>query len=662
MSSSNATQNTDGAPACWIPDRQNNMGIPTLHEDQEELPPHVRVVRDGVRKACRRIVQPDPDRQTVLPPFPQNAIRTVEDLFTRAYAAVDETWTSAGVDALIQGLCEEWKGQLTEECADLRAALENAPKVVQAVRNRFMGTLEELRSALPDAWDTLLALASERQIHAQAVLRSWIRHIPATAEQELGCTRAELQLFLDCTSLQKFMDHAYIKQRALADREGGSNATKLGKGTETQAAAQWIYEVVPEDEDQYSFASDTCKEDRIVTKGFGDMFPFEWTRMTKKFIWLIERTQKKIDGGLLPQYYTKFVEYLRALHKFYQAQENIKPDHDPRKLDQMMKEAFQAGMEAYRQGCKLTLIPEATPSIAGDANKQDIGMRFGIVTPELQRYNHTIAESQSNALKWYVDLIGEQEQELLSAPPCISPVLPSVEMVGAGCNLHFRVGGTNDLGRADVHPNFIRKEAEEEFALLTALFPGLKDTDDNAYQNEALEHYVNHEQGHSICPLEDPKVCTRIGYGDNSDDGWILEELKAEAASAMIRKIGLEKQSSSSNRWNEAFAAKLGSIVTIVATSAEDGMGDRYFFSGLKLLWELMVKGIVVEEGDHYRVTDPERGLRVLAAAGDAVIREYYADPAADAEKAATFVAKVRMLKEQPRLQKFIAAAQKAED
>jgi len=234
--------------------------------------------------------------------------------------------------------------------------------------------------------------------------------------------------------------------------------------------------------------------------------------------------------------------------------------------------------------------------------------------------------------------------------------------MGSGFNLHFRVGGTNDLGRADVHPNFIRDEAREEKEKLEALFPEMQAVSQEAYQDEALRHYANHEQGHSLFPFEDPSVCARTGYGEHAEEIWILEELKAEAESSAIRSAVLKQQSATPSQIRDAFAAKLGSIVTLVSTSAQDCMGSRYFFSGLFLLHRLMESGVLVEDHDHFRITDPVRGLAVLASTGDEVIERYYADPQAGPEKAFAFVAQVRDLVNQPQLQRFIRMAEDVEE
>jgi len=639
------------------------MSIRPLNEASDAVPFSVRFVRDQIRTRVRAsLPEKSSDQPSSFPAYPRGNVRTIEDVFVHALAEVDRSWTTAHVDELIAGQCKQWQQQLPDSYAELREELGDTPSVLKAIRNRFMGRLEELRVALPEAWDTLLALASERQLQAQLLLRHWAQNFPSGEEERLDFTAAELQLFLDCSLLQKFMDHAYAKQRWLADRPGGTRATKLGRTPAMQADAQWIYEVIPSGSDQYRYALDESDDRQTETRGFGAMFPFEWPHMTKKVQWLAEQTSKQVASGALPPHYRDFVSYLRKMHTFFVAQEHAGAHADPRELGRLMAEAFQEGVTAYRNGCRVVPVMEATPSVAGDANKQDIGMRFGIVTAELQRHAIEFQQSQSVALERYQHFLRDQSSVLLSSPPSVAPVLPSLEMMGSGFNLHFRVGGTNDLGRADVHPNFIRDEAREEKEQLEALFPEMQVVSQEAYQDEALRHYANHEQGHSLFPFEDPSVCARTGYGEHAEEIWILEELKAEAESSAIRSAVLKQQSATPSQIRDAFAAKLGSIVTLVSTSAQDGMGSRYFFSGLFLLHRLMESGVLVEDHDHFRITDPVRGLAALASTGDEVIERYYADPQAGPEKAFAFVAQVRDLVNQPQLQRFIRMAEDSEE
>ncbi|MDD4628122.1 MAG: hypothetical protein PHE68_01875 [Candidatus Peribacteraceae bacterium] len=660
MHSGNSGSSAGNEGSHWKPDDRNLSGLRPLGEAADAVPASTRFVRDDVRSLVRKAITPEGSAEHLrLPPYPQDRIHSAEDLFSRALEEVDRLWSTAHVDEAIGDKCSEWRTRLSGENDDLRTLLTESAEVMESMRSRSLGALEELRTVLPEAWDTLNQLASERQLQAQILLRHWARNFPADEGKRIGLSGAELQLFLDCSLLQKFTDTAYAKQRWLSDRPGGTRTTKLGRDPVKQAAAPWVYEVIPEGE-QYRYAQDEEEDLLTEARGLGEMFPFEWSHVAQKIRRLADETEKKIDGSVLPAHYRTFVSYLRKLSAFLQAQQKVTAETDPVSLARLMADAFREGVHAYRAGCKVVMLFEAVPTVAGDANKQDIGMRLGIVTPEFQQSAKALEPSRIVAQERYRRFIGANGAQLLSIPPEVPPVVLSQEIFGSGPNLHFRVGGTNGPQRIDLHPNFIREEAQGELKRLAILFPALDDIPPERYGYEALQHYAGHEEAHSLFATEDAKTGVRIGLGAHGEDGWILEELKAEAESASIRKEMLERQHASPDAVRLAFAAKLGSIVTIVATSAEEGVGERYFFSGLLLLRKLLDGGIIAEEADHYCVTDPEKGLGMLAAVGDEVIEKFYADPEAQPEAVGAFVQSIRLMKENPRVQKFIAAAKAA--
>jgi len=595
----------------------------------ESIPESIRSVTHDVR----RMLQTSMERTT--PPCPLEKIHSVDDLFGAATRTIGERWNASSLPDFLMRESQQWLKQLpaTPALTEVREILQNPERINTLLSSRQMGTLEPLRTALPEAWKKLLLLSSERQLSTIGLLRQWLKEIPESKLTEWGVRHAEIALLLEMgASLGKYFDHAFIKQMELADLPGGSAATKLGK--EKRKGSQYLYDPYVAEQ-----------SDEIAPRTYSQVFPFEWSRIQKHFERLANETDQMIAQNQLPQEkYAGLPAFLRKLAAAYGS-----PLTNPEELATQWKDVYESGAALSLNGCPLAVIAQAIPTVAGDANKVDVELRLGFTDTNTRNLMGRLAPTHSEGQKLFDALLTGKEH-LVEEYRTISPAVLTSHAMGFGPNLYWRVDAEQRPSHSLLHPDVVIESAKEDLPQLQKIF-GITMAPDR-YAQAALTELDAHETGHMVfCWLDQP-VANRIGLNEQGES-WVLEELKAETTGARLLHERLQKQKDLDA--GEQLTAKLSSILYYITQKSPEGSGERYYYTGLAELQILLAEGVIVPEGNRYAIRNPERGLKVLAEHGEELLRRYYANPDSSPAQVHAFVSSLKeRLKSDQRVQSFL--------
>lgn len=158
------------------------------------------------------------------------SFHSIESCFESIDQLVQTHWNEAifsptNPDLPMNKLISEWKKTLAENDAEkygqLIKDLGNLESVNQQFSLRQFGFLEELRESLPEAWLSMLAISSERQMAKVIIAAEWFKYLSEDQIKEFGfSSKTELDYVLLLQSLSgKYVDQAYIKQVMVADAE-----------------------------------------------------------------------------------------------------------------------------------------------------------------------------------------------------------------------------------------------------------------------------------------------------------------------------------------------------------------------------------------------------------------------------------------------------------
>ncbi|NLG07163.1 hypothetical protein GX553_01760 [Candidatus Peribacteria bacterium] len=587
----------------FTPDDRNRLTPFAMHtEDTEGVEPMASSTAMHMIQEVRCRVHAILEQDTSYPAAPES-ITSPEALIECAFAEVDGVWERSGVNQRIAELAEEWATAVPADDEEgLQAALRHGG-ALQKIRDRFMGPLESLRSLQPASWMTLMHLSAERQMHAVILLRHWMQktQLPDATFSRMGISRTEMALLLQIAGLcGKYVDQIYIKQMELADQKGGQYKTPL-----TKASGSWLF---------YDFVNEDNTGGADV-KSFGEVFPFESKRMTKHFHRIADDVAERVTSGSLNQSYHHLPEALRSFAQLIHASSKT----DGSILLGIWERLQDELAQCTAQGCPIALFAAGGRSVAGNANKMDMELRLGLVTPQCTRMLADMETLQANAQHLCDEIVREApvQPTLHSVPPSVV----AIHAFGFGPNLHFRTGAEALEKRIVMHPDCMLDDALDEEEIANAIFPDLlQSIPQEEYIRASAKNYYAHEATHTIFSSNDPQATNRIGSGTAET---ALEETKAEIFSAELLRRMPEDQH------RAIFASKLAAYLVLLRdNSPTDGVGVAYYTSGLLGLHALSMAGIVQIEGDRLVIQDAARGLQVLAEAGTQLMQEFYTNPA----------------------------------
>jgi len=592
-------------------------------EQTERLPAHAQFgkeIRRGLLGTIEKEGWPE------APHEPESA----ESFFDTVRETVAERW-SEGAAELMQERARSWK-----EPADPHA-------VEEGLSIHQLGQFESFREnpEMQQAWYDLLAAASERQLAELSLARKWSKELPDAALEKFGVARVELELFIDAAAiLGKYTDQAYVKQTEMADAPGGSEETSLGRNE--VKGAEYIYDV-PKDGSR--------KKDDVDLLAYREVFPFEFMGIDRGLRELARRAQAAIDGGALPERNRGLSEYLEQLADAYSSGETNAQDLEARAthLDALYEQwrALEAPMrKLLEQDCPIVVVYQGAPSVAGDAEKTDVELRFGIRTEGCKTTEQQLALPDARQA---AETIGKRYESQLAEKQTLIPLpLASAQPFAFGPNLHWRTRA--EFGEASIlfHLDAMKDSAllREKPLVARALANG---ADWNA--ESSFRDTIYHELAHAIVPSEDKNVMKRIGKGDAAGP---LDELKAEVLGMAIAETLHGEGKLTDEDLEQALVAKIGVALDYLVNRGED---DDYAITGAGMLDRLLAEKVLIPEGEKYEITDAKKGIATLAAYGREIVEQFYVSDESTPEAVSTFIQSTKAKRNNKRVQRLLAAA-----
>lgn len=593
-------------------------------KNNENIPPYIsfgRQLRDNLTKSAEIDGWPS---------TPEN-LTTPEDLFENAKAAVTERWALAN-GTILAAESEKWLGTIPdgEEFTTIKAILSDPELFEEKLRIKHFDVLEPLRKLNPEAWRTLLVASSERQLAEVVLLKRWIKDVPDVELGNVGLSREELLLFTDMAGIfGKFVDQVYIKQVELADAPGGSSETKLADAD----GSGFIYDpYISEDSDD------------IVLKTYSEVFPFEWGRLSQRFIDVARKTTGLLQDGKLPSTYGMLPYYLQRLGEVYGSDITSLDG-----MDEMWEELYKDGRNLSDSECPLMIIAQGSASVAGEAEKVDAELRLGIRTKKTH-----ILDTKTKSLQGYSQAIVDANIITLQRNYDVADVIFNYQPFAFGPNLHGFTRGESTEGEILTHANAVEDVAAvSELPLLRKMI-ALAEIEPTDYLTAANIETALHEYGHEVIHTEDKKVKKRIG---KSRDAIFLEELKGETVGMLVLKDALESGKEDFNP-DTQLLAKVGTLFDYVANKAQDGeSGSDYYYLGTILLERMLSRGVLVAEGGKYALTDGREGIGVLAGLGEEILELYTSDQTTPA-KVKEYVKNIKKVSDTDHVKELISRLQ----
>jgi hypothetical protein len=588
---------------------------------QEALPDYVQFSRGDLRDSLKISNEEWPQAP--------ESFSGVEDLFSKAKAAVGERWRSKTLP-LLANKCEQWLSQIpdTDGNRKLRSILKNASLLDEKMEMNYYEAVADLRSMIPEAWRTLLMASSERQLAEVALFRRWTRSLSEESAKKTGLSKPELELFADIPAfLGKYIDQGYLKQLEQADRPGGSSPSSFP--SEVRGADR-IYDIQREE------------GGNIEHWPFVAAFPFELKGFSKLVLHLKSKVEGMLAKGLLPKNYTEMPVYLGRMAELYSS-----PEASPQVLaDRWGKELAEDANRLSREGCPMVLIPQSTAAVANDANKVDIELRLGLRTPQVEAL-----EKEAGAIRKSAQSIADQYPQAVKEPAKIPSVTLTYQPFAFGPNLYWITRGESPEGKILSHVNSVAEVAKrQEVPLLEKMFEVGK-IDPEAYSEWAKMETILHELAHSILAKEDETVSKRTGTVSEST---LVEELKADSVNMLLLKKVIEDGEVRLDIENQ-FRAKLGAVCDYLANKPDTQYG-RYYFNAVKIAHDLLKAGAIEKiDSGKYAIRDARKGIDIVAGIGQEVLA-LYADLNTTPETVKAYADKMVALREDPMTQEFITA------
>ncbi len=599
-----------------------------LHKN-EKVPQYVQAGLE-VRYLLAEAGKEDPSWKEMPP-----NIEKVEDFFDVAKATVTKNWNEKVQGVLVEK-AQKWATEL-EAKADSKydamiSVLRDPQALEEKMRIRQFGVLEPLRNVdgLEHAWAELLFMSSDRQLAEVTVARRWLKSVdaeknPGLLEKWGLKSKVELELLIDSAALLgKFVDHAYVRQVEFADAPGGSKKTKLAQ----EKGSRYLYDVY-----------DDPKSDSVTVKSYAEVFPMEFDGLKTGFLTLASKAEEAVKNGILGQEYKKFGPYLRQMAYAY--------DLRTEKTDKAAKEWDQLGKsvkELADDGCPIMLVPQSDASVAGDAKKVDAEIRLGFISRESRELTEVV-----NHFRALADEVLKEQRPYMDTDHKVGPIIMNYQPFSFGPNLYWTTRGQAGKDKIVAHTN-----AVEEVAKTTAL-PALRRVfvevpEEEIFRTASILDNALHEVGHGLAPTADDQIKARIG---SSSEATAAEELKADVGNMKLVALTLEKGNPLNINIGAQFFGKLGDVCDYLKnkSSKVGTSGERYHTDGVAIIARLIEKKVIVPEGDKFRITDAETGVRELAGLADEILDLY---TKGTPEKLQDYINKVRAKKEDPAVAAFL--------
>ena len=608
---------------------QDNTDRVEIHTPREVLPRYSDLaleIRDALKQSVAEQGWPD---------VPTD-FAGVEDFFGRASRTTALIWQKTAGE-LIKGALEKIKDGLTKvEGGNQLDTFYLEPDRFEAqLAIQQINMLEPMRELDSEAWRTLLAISSERQLSRIALVHHWYTQMQESDFEKLGINKDELKILLSLGAIEgKHFDQAYMKQVEYADQPGGKAGTEFGE----KEGAEYLYDLPSAD----------GKE--IDPKTYAEMFPKEWERITNRFQSIGEEVERLLFAGRLGEEYRDLPKYL-----FLLANASGSNEKDPEAMKKLWEEVDRQQKLLTESGCPIIPVCMGAASVTGDAGKIDVELRV-----ELRKSTSSsdIKEKQE-VLDLYRQTAAELNGEyasLLEEETPIPPVYYTFQPFAFGPNLHWNTAAETSEKQIICHSNIIIENAViTEIPMLRRIFPE-ETFSDLDYKEAIILETVLHELAHAVVPQSDERVKSRLGERKNAD---VLEEIKADIVGMLVLKRSDEKHPLEESELRMQLIAKLGAIIEYLTSSSMTGeMGQAYYYAGLLEIKELVDKGVIEPSGSGYRIVDYRKGIDILAAKGVEILERLYLDDASDKARVEEFLKDIPSIIDEPSVQKLTSFAE----
>jgi len=596
-----------------------------VFESPDRLPAAVTFGRE-IRTKLKETIETDgwpkaPDRPESTNGFFKLVDQTVADHWQQK---VGDNQGSA-LD-LLQHQTAGWLDQLTAEARaenpDVVESLTNPQKLEGMLCLKKLGALEPLRKLLPTAWETLIAVASERQLAQIALSKKWLNEMPDTAFAEMEFSRNELVLQNDLAALAgKLIDHGYLKQdeldKTFTEKEDDDKAAGV-------AGQKYIYSLPGQSQ----------------ATSFKDVLPFELQRLQKDLEFLAKKTEGLQKNNQLPESYLSLPAYLRQMAATYNS-----PEKDKNKLYQQWQNLYQANAELLKSGCPLVINPQEDNPF----NVVGLEMRLGLCSPELKQLEQQ-SSNYSTAAYEIMQQIWKDRPNITNDPPAKADLFFSNQTYAFGPNVVGETMAESYHGQMFIHANAVETMAEQvELPLLHKMLPQEK-IDQPTYIRQAILETARHELAHGILASDDEKVMAKVGESAATN---VIEELKAETIGLKLVEQDLPQMPEAQAK--QILLAKLGTLFNYLATKTgeKNSEGEDYYLCGVKLTSRLLETGAMKMENNALTIVDAKAGLKDIIKIGDEIL-DIYQSPKTTPKTINNYVNQVRKIKNTAEFKDFL--------
>ncbi len=581
---------------------------------QESLPTYIKIGLE-VRNQLRVCLENGwPEKPT--------GVKSLEDLFSLAKKVVFEKWQENA-----QIIIEDFLTKNQPKNKDLSQL--DAAELNELINQQQLTSLGDIREANPEIWRSLIMITSEKQMATLALINHWAQEFSDQEAINMGLHGVdELKIFIKSAAiLGKYIDQTYLKQIELADQPGGSSETHLSD----EVGASYLYDI------------HTKEKNKVDVKTYSEVFPFEWPRICKRLEQLADNVENLIKQNRLPESYLGLPAYLRQMSETYGSSET-----NPQELNEKWRTLYQTVTELAQDGCPIMFIPQATPMVAGDANKIDTELRFGFRTKEALSLEKELDLSGiKECAQEYSDLLRGGINKKTKIPEAMVNFQP----FAFGPNLTFFTTAESTEKSIISHHNVLNEIADNEMVLAENLLQ--KKFDREKFRKICISSTTTHELGHLILPIEEETTTKKLGSASYTN---VLEELKGETTGLKILFDYYKKNKTVDLEANLVY--EIGALADyLINYSINDkSEGERYHLTGVAIVNRLIEKNVLIKVDDHYETGDPEKVFEVISELAEETI-SFYIDPKKSRKDAKDYLEKIRKSAHSPAIRDFINCA-----
>jgi hypothetical protein len=580
------------------------------------------------REIRTRLAQSFSERPALAPVAPES----LEYLVQKSRSTVSERWRQT-VSDLVRDEATKWAASLgSDEYAHARSILANPDLLEQKLAIRQFSDLDALRQIHPDDWYSLVRASMERQQTETNLLYTWVRDMPDSDVTNLGLSRLELLIALEiATKTGPLINETYMQQMHIIDDPVLRGQFIFGDGD----GSKYLYQKVHDD-------------GSIEKISYTDMFPDSWPQIVSNIWSLAYKTTMMVASGQLPPSYAALAGLLDQTAHAYGSRET-----DVTILKNTWLDLLTSSYDFIAAQCPVDLSVQFNSYLSSYDGNVDAEIRVGIETPKTKVLLDELLPYRDIAR-----LYAKKYDETLAKPTVPVRIRIQNLLYGAGSNVYWRTQGEAADGTLVCYLDSTQDSANlMQRPIFEKVFGTMSGKEDmQQFFDLYTKTVVCHELGHTVLSSADAFIEKRTGAGTG---GSMIEELKADV---MAYTIAWERMRETGNFSQSQQMLEM--LVTycldyIVNRDSTDGYGtSMYAGGGAVILSALLDSGVLVKDGDRYRIIDEDRGFSVLKNISDDICR-VYADPDTTPEKIEAWAKELGAARQNIKLAELLTLVQK---